>query len=88
MIKWIRSRHAISSPNLKLPEELTVKELAKKFAVSTHVVYDWIERKVINARRVNRGAPYWITIDSQKEKELIEWVRSSSKIRKQKAPIS
>jgi len=83
MISWIRYRYAITALNLKRPEELTVKQVAKKFAVSTHVVYYWIARKVVNARRINQGMAYWITIDSQKEQELIEWVRNSSKIKKQ-----
>lgn len=82
IISWIRYRHAIPTPNLKRPEELTVKQMAKKFAVSNHVVYYWIERKVVNARRINQGMPYWITIDPQKEKKLIEWVRNSPKIKK------
>ena len=81
MISWIRYRHAIPAPNLKRPEELTVKEVAKKFAVSIHVVYYWIDRKVVEARRIYQGMPYWITIDSQKEKELIEWVSNSPKIK-------
>ncbi len=86
MISWIRYRHAIPAPNLKRPEELTVKDVAKKFAVSIHVVYYWINQKVVKARRLNQGMPYWITIDSQKEKELIEWVSNSSKIKKQNTP--
>ena len=86
MISWIRYRHAIPAPNFKRPEELTVKEVAKKFAVSIHVVYYWINQKVVKARRLNQGMPYWITIDSQKEKELIEWVSNSSKIKKQNFP--
>jgi hypothetical protein len=85
MISWIRYRHAIPAPNLKRPEELTVKEVAKKFAVSIHVVYYWIDRKVVKARRIYQGMPYWITIDSQKEKELIEWVSNSPKIKKEKS---
>jgi DNA invertase Pin-like site-specific DNA recombinase len=83
MIRWIRYRHAIPGPNLKRSQELTVKQVAKKFAVSAHVVYYWIERKVINARRINQGAPYWITIDSRKEKELRKLVRNSTKIQQQ-----
>ncbi len=86
MISWIRYRHAIPAPNHKRPEELTVKDVAKKFAVSIHVVYYWINQKVVKARRLNQGMPYWITIDSQKEKELIEWVSNSSKIKKQNTP--
>ena len=85
MVSWIRYRHLIPAPDLKGSEELTVKQVAKKFAVSSHVVYYWIERKVVNARRINQGMPYWITIDSQKEEELIDWVRDSPKIYKQNA---
>ena len=84
MIKWIRYKHVISSPNLRHPEELTVKEIAKKFSVSQYVVYYWIERGIINARRLNKGSPYWIMIDSNKETELLDWVRDSTKIQKQR----
>jgi DNA invertase Pin-like site-specific DNA recombinase len=80
MIRWIRYKHHIPGPNLKRPEELTVKQIAKKLGVSPYVVYYWIERKVITARRVNRGSPYWITMDAKKEKELVKWVRKSIKI--------
>jgi DNA invertase Pin-like site-specific DNA recombinase len=80
MIRWIRYQHHIHGPNLKRPEELTVKQIAKKLGVSPYVVYYWIERKVITARRLNRGSPYWITMDAKKEKELVEWVRNSVKI--------
>jgi hypothetical protein len=55
--------------------------------VNSHVVYYWINRKVVKARRLNQGMPYWITIDSLKEKELVEWVSNSSKI-KTKYPVS
>lgn len=83
IIRWIRYKHGIPGPNLKRPEELTVKQIARKLAVSPYVVYCWIERKVVTARRVNPGSPYWITMDSQKEKELVEWVRNSPKIKGQ-----
>ena len=43
---------------LRLPGELTVNQIAEKFGVSLHVVYYWIERKVISARRLNRGTRY------------------------------
>lgn len=82
MIRWIRHKHGIESPKLKKPEELTVKQVAEKFKVSAYVVYYWIERKMVIARRLNMGSPYWITLDSEKEKELIEWVKKSPKIKK------
>ena len=83
MIKWIRYKHGISGPVLKRADELTVNQVMDRFAVSRYVVYHWIERKIITARRLNRGSPYWITIDAQKEKELAELVKKSAKIQSQ-----
>jgi DNA invertase Pin-like site-specific DNA recombinase len=83
IIAWIRYKHRIPRPTLKRPEELTVSEVAKKFAVSRHVVYYWIERKIITTRRVYATSPYWITLDPRKEKQLSEWVNNSSKINNQ-----
>lgn len=57
--------------------------LVKFEEVSRYVVYYWIERKIITARRLNHGSPYWITIDTQKEKELAQWVKKSTKIQNQ-----
>jgi DNA invertase Pin-like site-specific DNA recombinase len=88
IIRWIRYKHRIPGPSLKRLEEFTVKQIAKKFAVSPNVVYYWIERSVITARRLNQGSPYWITIDSQKEKELSNWVRNSPRIKGQQAQHS
>ena len=85
MIRWIRYKHHIPGPNLKRHDEFTVKEIAKKFSISPNVVYYWIERKVIKGRRVNHGSPYLIMMDSEKEKELSEWVRNSYRIKGQKA---
>jgi DNA invertase Pin-like site-specific DNA recombinase len=80
MIRSIRHKHRIPGPG-KLPEELTVKQMAKKFAVSPNVVYYWIERNVITARRLNQGSPYWIIMDAQKEKELFARGRNSVRIK-------
>jgi hypothetical protein len=82
MIRWIRFRYKIAAAILKLPEELTVQEVGQRFGVSIYVVYYWIERGLLKARRLNEGSPYWITISSGKEQELRQWVRRSSKIRK------
>ena len=35
--------------------------------MSANVVYYWIDRDVIPARRLNGGSPYWITVDDKKE---------------------
>jgi hypothetical protein len=83
MIKWIRYKYGILGPVLKRSDELTVKQVMDKFAVSRYVVYYWLERKIITGRRLNHGSPYWIAIDTQKEKELTKWVKNSTKIQNQ-----
>jgi hypothetical protein len=80
MIGWIRWRYQIPSAQLKRPDELTVRQVAERFAVSIGVVHYWIGRAVISARRLHPRAPYWITIDKTKEKELGAWVRDSKRI--------
>jgi len=69
-IRNIRCTHGIPSPELKRPEELTVKEVAQKFKVSSHVVYYWIERGYVAARRVKDGLPFWIVLQDTDEEEL------------------
>jgi DNA invertase Pin-like site-specific DNA recombinase len=80
MIQWIRYRYQIPKVTLARPEELTVEEVAKHFGVSPNVVYYWIDRNVIQARRLNAGSPYWITLDEADEQRLGGWVRNSSRI--------
>jgi DNA invertase Pin-like site-specific DNA recombinase len=80
MIQWIRYRYQIPKVTLARPEELTVEQVAKRFGVSPNVVYYWIDRNVIQARRLNAGAPYWITLDEADEQRLRQWVRNSSRI--------
>jgi excisionase family DNA binding protein len=80
MVKWIRCRHGIPAPCLKRPAELTVGEMADRFGVSPGVVYYWIERGHLPARRVGPGTPYWITLGAEKEAELRAWVASSNRI--------
>ncbi|MDA2927884.1 recombinase family protein, partial [Acidobacteria bacterium AH-259-G07] len=84
MVRWIRYRYRIPAPDLKHSHELTVKDVASRFGVSPGVVYYWIEHELIPARRLNRGSPYWITLDEKAEEKLQDWVRNSSKIQKQK----
>jgi hypothetical protein len=80
MIQWIRYRYQIPKITLARPEELTVQQVAKRFGVSSNVVYYWIDRSVIQARRLNAGAPYWITLDEADEQKLRDWVRNSCRI--------
>ena len=83
MIRWIRYKHKIPSPVFKRPEELNVGDVAERFVVSRGVVYYWIGRGVIQARRLNKGSPYWIELTPEKDKELRDWVQHSPKIRKE-----
>jgi hypothetical protein len=85
MIQWIRRGHHIPPAALQQPEELTVQQVAKYFGVSAGVVYYWIERSLIQARRLNSGMPYWITLNPSDEQKLREWVRNSSRIQNGKA---
>lgn len=79
-ISWIRHKHRIPPVDKKKPEERTVKEVAQQFGVSAGVVYYWIANKIVTARRLNHGSPYWITINQPQEEELEKWVRESSRI--------
>ena len=81
MIKWIRHAYKIPAAQLRHPDELTVHQLAERFAVNPNVVYYWIEHGVIQARRLNSGAPYWITVREGDEQKLRDWIRSSRKIK-------
>ena len=79
-VSWIRHKHAIPPVDKKQAGEQTVQEVSQQFGVSPGVVYYWIAHKIISARRLNNGSPYWITINSQKERELEKWVRESNRI--------
>jgi len=80
MIQWIRYRYQIPRARLVRPEELTVQQVAERFRVSPNVVYYWIDRGVIEARRLNAGSPYWITLNETDEQKLRDWVRKSCRI--------
>jgi hypothetical protein len=80
MIQWIRYRHGIPKAALRHPEELTVKQVAEHFGVSSHVVYYWIEHGILATRRLGPQKPYWVTLDPTQEQALWNWVRTSSRI--------
>ena len=81
MNQWIRYRYQIPRATLVRPEELTVQQVAEHFRVSPNVVYYWIDRGVIQARRLNAGSPHWITLNETDEQKLHDWVRNSCRIR-------
>jgi DNA invertase Pin-like site-specific DNA recombinase len=80
MLEWIRYRYQIPKPTLMSAAELTVQQVAERFKVSPNVVYYWIDRRVIQARRLNAGSPYWITLDEADERKLWRWVQNSCRI--------
>jgi hypothetical protein len=80
MIKWIRARHGIPAPALKKTDELTVREVAKRFGVSIGVVYYWIERRHLEARQLGPGSPYWITLSPESRARLQAWIANSNRI--------
>ena len=80
IVSWIRCKHRIPPVQLKRPDELTVEEVAARFGVSRGVVYYWINRNVLPARKLEPGRPYWITMTEEKTDELRDWVRSSQRL--------
>jgi DNA invertase Pin-like site-specific DNA recombinase len=88
MIQWIRECHGIPPAVLRKPEEWTVQQVAKHFGASDSVVYYWIEHRLIPARRLNAGLPYWITLDKTDEQKLRDWVRNSTRIQNGKPSLN
>jgi DNA invertase Pin-like site-specific DNA recombinase len=87
MVQWIRYRYQIAKARLVRPEELTVQQVAERFRVSPNVVYYWIDRGVIEARRLNAGSPYWITLNEPDEQKLRDWVRNSCRIQSESSTL-
>jgi DNA invertase Pin-like site-specific DNA recombinase len=81
MIRWIRYRYKIPAPVLKQPQELTVKELARRFHIGIGVVHYWIRGGHLETRKFNDTTPYWITITPEKEAELKAWIAASRRIK-------
>jgi predicted DNA-binding transcriptional regulator AlpA len=84
-LRWIRFKHAIPVPTLKRAEELTAPEVAEHFGVSHHVVYYWIERHHIPARKLAnpKGVAWFLTLDPETEQRLRQWIEQSTRIAKQ-----
>ena len=81
-VKWIRYRHRIPGPRLYRDGELSVKEVAAHFGVSPNVVYYWIERGELTAKRMASGWPWRIRLDPDTETRLRAWIARSSRIKK------
>jgi excisionase family DNA binding protein len=81
MLRWIRYAYQIPAAKLMRADELTVQQAAERLAVSSAVVYSWIDRGFIQARQLNSGRPYWITLSESDEQKLRDWVRNSKRLR-------
>jgi DNA invertase Pin-like site-specific DNA recombinase len=77
MIQWVRFRHQVPAYRPMRPEEITVRELARRLGVSIHFVHYWIQRDIIQARQIVDHGPWWITLTEQEETQLHERVQSS-----------
>lgn len=76
-IDWIRFKHKIPAPSPR-PDELSINQVAEKFNVSHYVVRYWIERKMVDARRLRQKL--WVSLDPGKEAELKNRIEHSTKI--------
>jgi hypothetical protein len=56
--------------------------VAQHFGVNKYVVYYWIKRRLIQARRLSHRMPYWITMNGSDEQRLRDRVRNSTKLQK------
>jgi hypothetical protein len=87
-IHFIRWAYDIPAARLKRAEELTVKEVSQKFKVSQGVVYYWIEKGYLTARKVKKGSPLFITLRDGDEERLRRRVAESYKLNGTKATTS
>ena len=76
MVKWIRYQHRIPACPTHRPGELTVKQVAQRYDVSTHIVYYWIETGILEAQKSEAGT-YRIVISESKDQELTAWAQVS-----------
>jgi hypothetical protein len=75
-IKWIRYLNKI--PAFSLPRQgFTVKEVAQRLEVSTHVVYYWLEHGMLKGHKLGPGLPWDIPLDEQIELELRQRIQDS-----------
>ena len=78
MIQWIRFRHNIKMPLLKTEDELTVNEVRTMFNISRHMIYYWIDKQYVTARKTPANS-FLIKITSNDKTQLLERIRNSYK---------
>lgn len=85
-IKWIRYVHNIQGLCSKR-KGLSVKDVVNRLNVSPGMVYYWIERGILVARKHAPGWPWDIQMDEHKEAELKELVSKSPHLAKLRTEI-
>ena len=74
MVKWLRYKHDIPVCPTHRQGELTVKQVAQRYGVSTHIVYYWLETGILQAQKSHCGT-YKIVISESKHQELTAWAQ-------------
>ena len=78
MIEWIRFKHRIPRQPIKADNEFTVAQVQQMFNSSRHMVYYWIERKYVAARKMPDNS-FLITITPTCTEKLKQMIFSSYK---------
>jgi Recombinase zinc beta ribbon domain/Helix-turn-helix domain len=78
MVEWIRYKHNIPCQPIKADNEFTVAEVQQMFGISRHMVYYWIDRKYITARK-QADNRFLITITSECTEKLKHMLHTSYK---------
>lgn len=81
MIRWIHHRYNVPSVTLTRPDEIRVRQLADRLGVHIHFVNYWIQKGLIQARKIDDRGPWWITISDQQEQQLRDRVRTSGHLK-------
>jgi hypothetical protein len=62
--------------------------VARHFQIGTDVVHYWIQRGHLTGRKLTATAPYWITLNPEKELELKAWIAHSHHLNPKSNPKS
>ncbi len=79
MVAWIRFKHRIPGP-ARQSGTLSVAEVCQRYGVSHWVVYEWIGKGLLPARRGKPGMPYEIMIADATDRALREYIANSHRI--------
>ena len=78
MIQWIRFRNNIKMPLLKSEDEFTVDEVSAMFTISRHMIYYWIDKQYVIARKTPANS-FLIKITPNDKPQLLERIKNSYK---------